>query len=150
MTHTLFQASRWKQAGRVSLWRYTEHERNFRGWHLNGDQAGCASLVQLLKLLVLDGLGHRTIEVTPPTDAQLRVPNNWRGQAAWVAPAKLRFAIDREPGKWVFPPELMPATLTFGANWLGMLSEGISGIPTGKGDYSIGHGADDLPLWFWW
>ena len=150
MNETPTQASRWRQAGRIPLWRYTEHERNFWGWHLNADRDGCDSLLKLVDMLSLDGTGHRTVEITAPTEAQLSVPNNWRGQAPWVAPDKLRIAIVDDAECWEFSPGLTPASLTLGSRWLPDLRKGIVGIPLGRGDYSIGGHKSGLPLWFWW
>lgn len=56
--------------GRVSLWRYTENERNYPGWNLNADAAGCRSLLELLDALTITGAGGRTVTVTQPTSEQ--------------------------------------------------------------------------------
>lgn len=143
-------ANSWTQSGRISLWRYTENERNFPGWHLNADAAGCQSLLALLEALAADGAGSRTIAVTAPTKAQLGVPNNKRGLAAWVAPDKLRVTLSPTAEEWSFPAELDPAVMTVGSGWLAQLREGIAGIPEGRGDYSIGDRKGSHSLWFWW
>jgi hypothetical protein len=142
----------WKQSGHVSLWYYTENERNYPGWHLTADPAGCNSLIALLDVLATDGIpASRAVEITPPSKAQLVVPNNKSGLAAQRAPSKLRVAFSSNPQDWSFPQELDPAVLTIGADWLAPLREGISGIPLGRGDYSIGPtGKGSSRLWFWW
>ena len=48
MTNEEAPQYRWKQRGIISLWRYTENSRNYSGWHLTADAAGCASLLELL------------------------------------------------------------------------------------------------------
>ncbi|MBB6365096.1 hypothetical protein FHR56_000209 [Xanthomonas sacchari] len=141
-------AHRWTQTGRISLWRYLENERNYPGWHLNADAPGCRSLVMLLDALAADGDGARVIAITAPTRAELAVPNNRRGRAAWVAPEKLRLTVSTTDDRWSFPPDLAPAALDIGAAWLTVLRDGIDGIPKGRGDHCIGRG--DLRLWFWW
>lgn len=141
-------ANSWKQSGRISIWRYTENERNYPGWNLNADRAGCHSLLNLLDALAADGAGSRSIAITAPTKAQLGVPNNMGGQAAWVAPEKLRLTLSLVADKWSFPPDLDPALIEVGSTWLQALREGIAGIPEGRGDYAIGKGS--LRLWFWW
>lgn len=141
-------ANAWKQSGRISIWRYTENERNYPGWNLNADRAGCQSLLNLLDALAADGAGSRSIAITAPTKAQLGVPNNMRGQAAWVAPEKLRLTLSPVADQWSFPPDLDPAAIEVGSTWLQALREGIAGIPEGRGDYAIGKGS--LRLWFWW
>lgn len=141
-------AHRWRQTGRISLWRYLENERNYPGWHLNADAAGCRSLLMLLDALATDGDGSRVIAITAPTRAELAVPNNRRGRAAWVAPEKLRLTFSTTDDRWSFPADLAPAALDIGAAWLAALRDGIDGIPKGRGDHCIGRG--DLRLWFWW
>lgn len=140
----------WKQSGRISLWRYTENEGNYPGWHLNADAAGCRSLLELLDAFSLDGSGSRTIAVTPPTAAQLQVPNYRHGAAAWVAPEKWCMTFSSAPDDWIFPPDLHPATLTLGSSWFVALRNGLTDIPAGRGDWSTGHRKGELSLWFWW
>lgn len=148
----MHHAHSWKQAGNVSLWYYTENERNYPGWHLTSDAAGCESLVALLDALAADGItASRAVQLTPPSKAQLSVPNNRSGLAAWRAPSKLRVSFSQRPTDWLFPLEIDPAVLTIGSDWLTPFREGISGIPLGRGDYSIGPaGKDGSRLWFWW
>ncbi|MEO8366552.1 MAG: hypothetical protein ABI538_10135 [Pseudoxanthomonas sp.] len=140
----------WNQSGLVSIWRYTDNERNYPGWHLNADGAGCQSLLALLEALASYGTGSRSVAVTAPTKAQLRVPNNKAGLAAWVAPDRLRVTFSLAPDEWSFPPALDPAAITFGSDWVEQLREGIAGIPQRRGDYAIGDRKGGLPLWFWW
>jgi len=141
-------ANLWKQAGRISVWRYTENSGNYPGWHLTADPAGCQSLLALLDALAADGVGSRAVAITAPGKADLAVPNNRQGRAAWGAPQKLRLTLAAAEQQWWFPPGLDPAALTLGAAWLPALRHGVAGIPAGQGDYSIGKGS--LPLWFWW
>lgn len=143
-------ANSWKQFGRISLWRYTENERNFPGWHLNADEAGCRSLLLLFEAFAADGIGSRTVAITAPTKAQLVVPNNKAGLAACVAPEKLRITFSPAPEEWSFPSDLDPAMIRVGSSWLSQLRDGIAGIPEGRGDYAIGDRKGGFPLWFWW
>jgi hypothetical protein len=138
----------WKQEGSLSLWRYTENERNYPGWHLTADLAGCQSLIALFEALAADGpSAFRTVDLTRPTRATLSVPNNRGGTADFESPEKLRIGFSENASHWSFPPQLEPAEFSYGYEWLSPLREGLNGIPLGKGDYSIGR---DLPLWFWW
>ncbi len=140
----------WRQSGRVSLWRYTENERNYPGWNLNADAAGCRSLLELLDALTSAGTGARTIKLTPPTFEQLRVPNNRGGAAAWIAPEKWNVSLAPDSADWDFPADIQPAVLALGSNWLAPLRAGIAGIQAGVGDHSIGDDERGLALWFWW
>ena len=139
----------WKQHGSISLWRYTENERNFPGWHLNADPTGCRSLLALFEALAADGpSAFRTVDLTRPTASILAVPNNKGGTAKFKSPKKWRISFSNEPSHWSFPQTLEPAELCYGQDWLAPLCEGVIGIPEGHGDYSIG--GSDLRLWFWW
>jgi hypothetical protein len=141
----------WKQQGNVSLWRYTENERNYPGWHLNADRTGCLSLLALVEELAHTPGSHRSVQLSEPSSSQLRVPNNKGGRAAWLAATKLRLSCSAQADTWEFPPDLDPASLTVGSEWLEPLRAGIAGIPEGRGDHSIGHRRNgSLPLWFWW
>ncbi len=145
------RASGWKLSGRVSLWRYTENDRNYPGWNINADLTGCESLLELLDALISDGQGSRSIHLTPPTPAQLQVPANQGGTAAWVAPAKLRVSLSDVASDWRFPQDQNPASLMFGSEWVAPLREGLVGMSAGRGDFSIGKTSiDSLGLWFWW
>lgn len=143
-------AKRWRPSGRVSLWRYTENTRNYPGWHLRADAAGGDSLLTLIDTLVGDPSFVHDVKITAPTKADLRVPNNGDGQAAWIAPAGLRIVLSPLPGEWSFPASADPAVLTLGMDWLAPLREGIAGMRVGRGDYAIGTRRSGEQLWFWW
>ena len=142
----------WQQNGSISLWRYTENERNYPGWHLTADMSGCASLVALLDALLNDGIeASRVIKISAPTPTILQVPNNRGGQAGWRSPERLRVTYSKTQSFWAFPKQLGSAELTIGADWLVRMRDAVTGIPQGQGDYSIGADEhDNLPLWFWW
>jgi hypothetical protein len=146
----MLQSHAWKQTGSVALWRYTENQRNYPGWHLSADDAGCASLIALLDAFAADGnAGTRTLSVTRPTSEILAVPNN--RSASCVAPDKLLLSFSDVASQWSFPDSLDPAELTIGADWLPKLRKAIAGIPHGEGDFSIGLSkGDSLALTFWW
>ena len=147
MTDGLFS---WKQHGVISLWQYTEFRNKFGGWHLSANDAGVTSLVSLLQLLSNAPGTHRTIVVTPPSASALRVPNYQQGDALWSAPAKWRLQCAASSA-WDFPPELEPATLTVGGEFLSEFIAALEGIPKGEGDFSVGRsGQGNLALWFWW
>lgn len=52
------------------------------------------------------------------TEAQLRVPNNRSGSAAWVAPPKLRVAFSVTATEWTFSQDLDPAVLVVSSDCL--------------------------------
>lgn len=137
-----------KFIGSVSLWRYTENERNYPGWHLSADTSGAASLRSLLADLEVSG-GYRTVSITPPSEALLRVPNNRGGKAAWQAPGRWRIhylSAPEESRSWRVGEDTDTKVLSAGKAWLAEFRAGIEGVEKGKGDYSIG-----VPSpWFWW
>lgn len=140
----------WQQSGRVSLWRYANSTRNYAGWHLNADAAGCRSLAALLEALATDGTGSRTVALTAPTPAELRAPNHRGGQASWLAPARWRLSLSPSVDAWDFSAALEPAMLSLGSDRLEPFRRALAGIPKGRGDHAIGReGNDSLKLWFW-
>jgi hypothetical protein len=144
------QCHAWKQEGLVSLWRYEPRNRNFDGWHITADKTGCASLIDLLDALSMDGPGAtRSVGISTPTKAMIAVPNC--PVRTFVAPSALRITIAKDPTEWRFPVASEYAQLSMGMGWLPLMRQGIKDIVDGDGDYSIGSsGKDDLPLWFWW
>jgi hypothetical protein len=147
------EVSAWRQAGRLSLWHYTENERNYPGWHLSLDSAGSISLATLLRAFAESKAeSYRTLVVTAPTRAVLGVANNRGGAAGFRAPSKwrLKYLPDPDSSKtWRFGEEGSVVELTVGSDGLEELITGVEGIPQGKGDYSIGLDANE-ELWFWW
>jgi hypothetical protein len=141
----------WKQNGNIWLWRYTLNERNYPGWNLTADDSGCGSLLALLDELVERPGEYHTVQTLSPGRDQLAVPNNRIERATWLAPARLRLTYSKNSTAWEFPGDLEPATFEIGADWLPALREGISGIPHGRGDNSIGlNKGGNLTLTFWW
>lgn len=139
----------WKPSGSVSLWRYTENTRNYPGWHLTADAAGCDSLLDLLDALATEPGGYRTIPLRAPDEAQLGVPNNRR--SPHIAATKLQLTLSDAPADWRFPSDHDPASLTIGNDWLAPLRKGLLDITQGRGDYRIGNDdSGSLKLWFWW
>lgn len=140
----------WKQSGRVSMWRYTEHARHFTGWHFNADEPGCLSILALIDALILDGSGGRTIALTAPTLAQLRVPANKGGQAPWEGPERLRLILSSDVKAWSMSLSDTLLILKAGSEWMSQLREAIAGTRIGRGDYSISDRKRGDQLWFWW
>lgn len=144
-------ASKWKSSGRISLWRYTQNERHYPGWHISADAAGRKCLLELLERVGSHDAPYHTVALTAPTRDQLGVPNNGGGDAAWVAAARLCVRLDVDAARWTFPADLDPAMIAIGSHWLEPLRRGIRDMAAGRGDYSIGdRQGGSLPLWFWW
>ena len=145
------RAHSWKQSGEISLWYYTENDRNYPGWHMTTDELGSASMVMLLDALLEDNTSaSRSLFVKSPSKVQLAIPNNKSGLAAWRSPKKLVVAYSPNANEWSLPLSEDVAVLTFGSDWHTPLRKGISNIPIGLGDYSIGsNNGSSAALWFW-
>lgn len=82
--------NRWKQQGRIYFWRYTEGTRNYPGWQLTADRAFCDGFADLIdRMLNASYNCEKSLNVTPPTQKILGVPNNRGGSAKWKAPKLL-------------------------------------------------------------
>ena len=137
----------WTKSGRLWLWRYTENSRDRGGWHLTGDDAGCASLVALLDAFAADGKpATRAFELDRTTERIVCVPNF---DTPWAGATRLRITFSADPSAWSMPVEDDPAHLVVGATWLPSLHKAVAGIPQGEGDFTIGPKKAGR-LWIWW
>jgi hypothetical protein len=147
------EVTTWKQEGLLSLWHYTENERNYPGWHLSADPAGSVSLSALLRAFEASKVeSYRTLTIMVPSRAVLGVPNNRGGGAGYRAPSKwrLKYLPDPDNAKiWHFEEANNVVELALGSDGLEDLITGVKDIASGKGDYSIGLDGNE-ELWFWW
>ena len=140
---------RWMQRGRVFLWSYAGNPRNFCGWHITADDAGCESLLLLIDLMIqAEFKAKQIIDLTPPTASDLRVVGcTARAMAAKslnLSHSKQRMAMDH----WSLRAADRTVDLEAGKEHLEKLRKGIEDIRRGEGDYLIG--IDGEELWFWW
>lgn len=142
---------KFKQAGRLYLWRYLEGARNFPGWHLSADETAAHNLAALVDLMAAAPFSsEKLLVVTAPTPAVLRVPNNRGGRARWEAPSALLLACPK--GKVAHDYLSLSAgggraKLEGGRQGLLVLKECVLNLLHGKNDYAIQAG--DERLWFW-
>lgn len=133
----------WKQNGRVSIWRYEGNPRNYPGWHLNCDEAGAASLRNLVASLANSPeLARRTVSVAGPVQEQLAVPNC---PAEPWAPEKLILEVS---SNWFISEAEDKVVLGFPIEMAIELESGLQSLSQGDGDYYIGEKGSEL--WFWW
>lgn len=138
----------WRQAGSISIWRYTGNVRNFPGWHVSADKAGCESLLALLAAFAADAVpALRTLAIDAPTPAVLAVPNN-RSHSV-IAPDRWALSFVSDAGHWAFAESSPHLEFAFGADWLPALRDAIAEAAHGHGDRSIGPLRGER-LWFWW
>lgn len=142
--------SAWRQTGLISLWRYTENGQNYPGWHLSADANGCDSLIRLMDAFAAcSQSGFRTVQTQAPTSAQLQVPNNKAGRAAFQAPERLRVVKLDNPAEWTLSADNATLALTIGVDWLAPLRQAFEALRQGKGDFSVGpSGGEVLTLWW--
>ena len=138
------EVNSWKQAGRISLWRYAEPDRNNEGWHLAVDENGHESLVDLLRRFPRQGLAgtsSRTVKLTKPTDEVLAVPG-WR-HAKVLAPTRLRLSVGVDT--WIVASSDDEVVLGLGDKRLAEVTQWLED-PARAFDTSIG---ENPSLCFW-
>ena len=139
-------------AGRICLWRYREHSRNYPGFHLSADRPGCAQLLTLLGSLAkarTPQIGNVVLD--PVTAAVLAIPNNRGGHAAISSYQHWELVVDPR-----FPPERLHfavmndrARTELSVVQVESVMAGVEDIRALRGDYAIGDD-DEHQLWFWW
>jgi hypothetical protein len=150
------EVQRWRQQGRIFLWRYRDKPRNYPGWHLSADAPGAQSLVELCRLMEGAQFSSETsIIISDPTASVLSVPNYIRGAAKWQSAHRWTIEYPKgkvAPGEWQIRFSGEELRLRVGGGTLEQLERGIEDIRNGHGDYTIG--SDDTPesdrLWLWW
>ncbi|HCF57016.1 MAG TPA: hypothetical protein DFS52_03340 [Myxococcales bacterium] len=141
----------WRQALPIHVWMFEGNRRNFPGWHFTATRRSCEAVLELLALMrSAPGPAEKELEVTPPNDAILAVPNNWA--AGWWAPRALIVRSAKggavSPDHWRLSLHGDVLTLVASAEQLAHVQAGVMDVAVGEGDYSIGQG--DEQLWFWW
>jgi hypothetical protein len=130
----------------VAVWRYQANTRNYPGYHLTADAAGCTLLQERVATLAR-GIGRSAVlRLSPPTQRMLDIPNNHRGEAPCTYFAELH--IEVAAAQLSISPDGRTCRLAATRADLRDLARGVDGIAQGRGDYCIGSG--DQSLWFWW
>jgi hypothetical protein len=139
--------------GNVYLWKYKENQRNYPGWNLTVDNIASESITQLLDLMQrCEWSSSKLIILSRPTNDQIRVPNNWNGTASWKWAENLVLSSIKTDGfnHWKIYEKYPKLEIAFGSSKLEELKSAVTGIPHGKGDFSIETENDDDILNFWW
>lgn len=142
-----------KLAGQISIWRYTENDRNYPGWHLTVDRQASQTLLHLFDLMdQCDWSTKKSFGTNAPTDNQLSVPNNRQGTARWSTKPTITFTSNTSvtPDYWTTKEKKEELEITFSKDKLEQLRQAIADISNGKGDISIGNCRDENILTFWW
>ncbi len=80
-------------AGVVHLWTYPEGGRDYPGWHLHADKAGCDRLAAALDELLVDRRAQPEFAIAPVTAAVLALPNNRQARARSARALRLKRAL---------------------------------------------------------
>jgi len=152
------QVERWKQRGRVCLWRYADDCRNFPGWDFSADASGRAAILELLKLMLNARWSSRANIVLARGEFLATLTSGHKGRVVSPESFKLKYPKDRVPvdhwhweGNWIEPE------LTLGRAKLTEFIDAIECLARGENDFRIGdeaqplHGIDksNVSIWFW-
>lgn len=143
--------ARWKQKGRVHLWRYKQPSKNNSGWHLTADEAGCESVLDLLELMASARWPSRhSIVITEPTELMTVGVAPPGKRKPWVTPRAWMIQYPRAAADnlWQWSATERQAVLAVGLSKLRELQAGFREIQRGGGDYSMGADGEDR-LWVW-
>ena len=145
------KVDKWKQEGRLYLWRYVENTRNYPGWNLTADEAFCRSFTDLIqRMLDAQYNCQKQLFITEPTTEILCVPNNHRGRAASKSPKSLliKHQKDESLDDYAALDEVSETVvLSAGRQKLGLIRNCVFKILEGDNDYAIEIG--NTQLWFW-
>jgi hypothetical protein len=139
--------------GKVYVWKYLENSRNYPGWNFTVDKIASASLLELLDLMKnCEWSSSKEIEISNPTENQIKVPNNQKGSAKWKTVSKLILSSKKNTDKelWKVIEKETAIEIQFGENKLIELEKAINGIPKGIGDFAITSDSEENILYLWW
>ena len=148
--------TRWRQQGRIYLWRYTApRSRKLASWHFAADRAGRDSLVELLDLqLSATWPGPVGVKVTPhlerPQPANYDAPGiRWRSPRSWRIDVRTQFA----PECWsLSADDGEVAILQLGRDRLREFRDAVADLDPmawSTWDYSMGDEDEAERLWIW-
>lgn len=142
-----------KISGHVYIWRYSDNDKNYPGWNLTVDNMASEEISNLLDLMSkCEWTTSKKIFAQRPTDNEVSVPNNRRGDASWTTKEKITIThkTSESPDFWALIDKEDELEIRFGKQKLMELKSAIESIPTGKGDFSMADRQDENILTFWW
>jgi hypothetical protein len=141
------EIERWRNRGVISVWHYDGFPRDYHGYHLHADAAGCSFLKGLVERLragrIPDG---KSFKLAAPTATQLAVPN-CRATCVPARRLELRYRRDVPQDHWSIEDLEGNLMIEMGLSKLAEFERGIDDISRGEGDWAI-HGASRA-LWLW-
>jgi hypothetical protein len=146
---------KWKQDGKLYVWKYRDASPNYSGWHMSADSKGCETLLDLLdRMLSAKWPSKKNLIITRPGKTELAAPNVRGGAAKVISPSNLTLAYPKGQvdGKYWSLDFLKPnLSLRLGLAKVGQLLESVRAMSEGQGDFCIGpdEKTQGSLLWFW-
>lgn len=152
-SHMKDKIEKHKINGKVYTWKYLENSKNYSGWNFTVDETAGGNLVELLNLMKqCEWSSRKEIQISKPTENQIKVPNNQNGSAKWKTVSKLILTSKKTAEKefWQIIEKESEIEIQFGKNKLIDFEKAICGIPKGIGDFAITSDSEDNILYLWW
>lgn len=125
----------WQQEGRLFVWRYPNARRGWSGWHFTGDPAGCRSIRNLLDRMYGGDICHRSLKLSPVTQAILSVPNyQFKTDGRFD---KLRIEYRPDFADLSLATDESRLVMTVGKERLRKLTAAFAEVEVGLGDFDI-------------
>lgn len=146
------QINKLKINGNIYFWKYLENSRNYPGWNFTVNKIGGENLLELIRLMrTCEWSSKKSIQITEPSQKQLKVPNNSNGKAKWktfkILTLNHRKDFEKEYWKIIENPE--EVEIIFGEEKLIKFESFLSRILNNDGDFSISDNDEENILYFW-
>lgn len=140
----------WRQEGHLFVWRYPNARRGWCGWHFTGDPVGCRSIRNLLDRMHGGEVRHRTLKLSPVTEAILSVPNYQFKTHGRFEKVRIEYRPDF-PDLFLAPDDDL-LVMTVSAERLKRLTAAFAEVEVGLGDFGIqtSHDRKAASWMFWW
>jgi len=141
----------WNQSGHVYAWRYPDIRRSFKGWHMTADDAGCASIVDLLDRLVAAGMvQYRSVALSRVTSKISDVPT--RHRPTRERPHACRITYDPAFADLAASFDESRLIIRVGTDRAGELRAAFIEVSRGGGDFDLRPRDETLGacISFWW
>jgi hypothetical protein len=152
---------RWRQRGRIYLWRCHQETRNFPGMNLVSDLEGATSAIELLDLMsAAVWSSSRSIQIAVPTELVIAFPGHSHPNP-WTAGRTLSIAFPKgkaETDLWRWTGSIEEPKLTIGQTKLDELRHAFELLVRNEGNFCVNASTtrlhdfrfDDMAIWFWY
>lgn len=147
------KVAKWKQRGEVYCWRY-RGASNYPGWNFSADQEGCASLREVLDLMISSPYSSKAIiRIARPTAsvlAAVKGPDHW-SSATELQLSHPKFTV--EASHWSLTSKDGQVAVTIGVSGLKEIREGVNDVSQGQGDWAAPNDDEEIEdsqlIYFW-